>query len=73
MTVGVSQVLGWQAPSLEIGSIADLAIFDLNSTKAVDSKHFKTKARFDSPWQAEALRGWAVCTIVRGEIVFDAR
>jgi dihydroorotase len=73
MTFGVTKVLGWQAPSLEVGGLADLAIFDLQTTKTVDSKSFKTKARFDSPWQGERLRGWAVCTIVRGKIVFDAR
>ena len=73
MTVGVTRVFNWQTPSLEFGSVADIAIFDLNNTKAVDSKTFKSKARFDSPWQAENLRGWAVCTIVGGKIVFDAR
>jgi dihydroorotase len=73
MTTGVAKVLGWQAPSFEVGGVADIAMFDLHSTRVVDSKTFKTKARFDSPWQAEALRGWAVCTIVRGQIVFDAR
>ncbi len=73
MTSGATNMLGWTAPTLEIGSVADIAIFDLNTTKTVDSKTFKTKARFDSPWQGEALRGWAVCTIVRGKIAFDSR
>ncbi len=73
MTTGSAKILGWKPPSLEVGSVADISLFDLQSTKTVDSKQFKTKARFDSPWQSEPLRGWAVCTIVRGKIVFDAR
>jgi dihydroorotase len=73
MTSGAAKILGWQPPSLEVGAVADMALFDLQTSKTVDSKNFKTKARFDSPWQGETLRGWAACTIVRGKIVFDAR
>jgi dihydroorotase len=73
MSSGAAKVLGWKAPSLEVGAVADVVLFDLNTTKTVDSKQFKTKAKFDSPWQGEALRGWAVCTIVRGQIAFDGR
>ncbi|MFN3265714.1 MAG: dihydroorotase [Deinococcales bacterium] len=73
MTTGVAKVLGWQVPNLEVGSVADVALFDLHTSKTVDSRQFKSKARFDSPWQSETLRGWAVCTIVHGQVVFDAR
>ena len=72
LTTGPAKVLGWQAPSLEVGAVADLALFDLQTSRSVDSKTFRTKARFDSPWQGEILRGWAVCTIVDGKIIFDA-
>jgi dihydroorotase len=73
MTFGAAKVLGWAAPSLEVGSVADVVLFDLNSTKTVDSRQFQTKAKFDSPWQGEGLRGWAVCTVVRGQMAFDGR
>ena len=72
LTTGPAKVLGWQAPSLEVGAVADLALFDLQTSRSVDSKTFWTKARFDSPWQGEILRGWAAYTIVGGKIVFDA-
>jgi dihydroorotase len=73
MTVGAAQVIGIPAPKLEIGMSADLVLFDLETEKTVDPAKFKTKARFGSPWAGEVLKGWAAVTIVRGQVVFDAR
>ncbi len=71
MTTGAAQVLGWPAPSLDVGAPADIALFDLETERLVDAAQFKTKARFDSPWQGERLRGWAAITIVRGQISYQ--
>jgi dihydroorotase len=73
MTAGPAQVLHLPAPSLEIGAPADLTLFDLEAERRVDPANFKSKARFGSPWSGETLRGWAALTVVRGEVVYDAR
>ncbi len=73
MTVGPAQVLNLPAPSLETGAPADLTLFDLETERRVEPGNFKTKARFGSPWAGETLRGWAALTVVRGEVVYDAR
>jgi dihydroorotase len=73
MTLGAARVLNLPAPSLEVGAAADISFFDLETEHRVDPGAFKTKARFGSPWAGESLRGWAVLTIVRGAIAYDAR
>ncbi len=73
MTAGPAQLLDLPHPSLEVGAVADVTLFDLSSERRVDPSAFKSKARFGSPWAGEALRGWAVATIVGGRVVYDAR
>ena len=73
MTSGPARLLDLQLPSLEIGAVADVTLFDLSTERRVDPSAFKTKARFGSPWAGEALRGWAAVTIVGGRVVYDAR
>lgn len=73
MTAGPARLLDLPAPSLEVGTVADLTLFDLSTERRVDPSGFKSKARFGSPWAGEALRGWAVVTIVNGRVVYDAR
>ena len=73
MTAGPARLLDLPAPSLEIGAVADVTLFDLSTERRVDPNAFKSKARFGSPWAGEALRGWASVTIVGGRIVYDAR
>ena len=73
MTVGAARVLGIPEPKLEVGMPADIVLLDLGGEKTVTPSSFKTKARFGSPWAGEVLKGWAAVTIVRGEVVFDAR
>ena len=73
MTAGPARLLDLSAPSLEVGAVADVTLFDIGTERRVDPSTFKSKARFGSPWAGEALRGWAAVTIVGGRIVFDAR
>ena len=68
---GPAGVMGWDAPTLEPGQPADLAVIDLDSDRPVNPKTFKSKAKF-SPWEAQSLRGWSRLTFVRGKKVFDA-
>lgn len=73
MTAGPARLLDLPMPSLEIGAVADVTLFDLNTERRVDPSTFKSKARFGSPWAGEALRGWPAVTIVGGKVVYDAR
>lgn len=73
MTAGPARLLDLPAPSLEVGAVADVTLFDLSTERRVDPSAFKSKARFGSPWAGEALRGWAAVTIVGGRVVFEAR
>ena len=73
MTAGPARLLDLPAPSLEVGAVADVALFDIGTERRVDPSAFKSKARFGSPWAGEALRGWAAVTIVGGRVVFEAR
>ncbi len=68
---GPAKVMSWDAPTLEPGQPADLTVIDLESTRTVDPKTFRSKAKF-SPWGAQALRGWTLLTFVRGKKVFEA-
>ena len=73
MTAGPARLLDLPIPSLEVGAVADVALFDIGTERRVDPSAFKSKARFGSPWAGEALRGWAAVTIVGGRVVFEAR
>ena len=73
MTAGPARLLDLPIPSLEVGAVADVALFDIGTERRVDPSAFKSKARFGSPWAGEALRGWAAVTIVGGRVVYNAR
>jgi dihydroorotase len=66
---GPAKVMHWQQPSLEVGSVADIAVLDLQGSRAVNPATFKSKAKF-SPWAGQTLQGWPVATFVRGKQVF---
>ena len=69
LQIGPARVMGWDAPSLEPGSAADLVVLDIETEAAVAPETFKTKAKF-SPWTGQRLRGWPVATFVRGTQVY---
>ena len=66
---GAVDPLGWPAPELEVGQIADFTLLDLDTVHSVDPKTFKSKAKF-SPWTGQELRGWPVLTVVGGQVAF---
>ena len=70
LTAGPASVMGWDAPSLEPGSPADLVLLDLDAANEVIPETFKSKAKF-SPWAGQALYGWPVMTFVGGKKVFE--
>ena len=55
---------------LDQGAPADVSIFDLTAEHSVDASRFKTKGR-NTPFQGWSLKGWAVLTVVGGEVKFE--
>ncbi len=48
-----------------------MAIFDIKTEKKVDVNKFKSKGK-NTPFNGWNLKGWAVTTIVSGEIKYEA-
>ena len=70
LQTGPAAVMGWDAPTLEPGKPADLVLLDLKIEQNVNTKTFKSKAKF-SPWEAQSLKGWPIMTFVAGKKVFE--
>ncbi|RTR27279.1 dihydroorotase [Deinococcus radiophilus] len=71
MTAGPARVLGWDAPTLEVGAPADLMVFDPDTERKVNPKTFQSKAKF-CPYAGETLRGWPLLTVVGGQVAYSA-
>jgi len=67
---GPAHVMGWDAPTLDVGAPADVVLLDLETARVVDPATFKSKAKF-GPWDAQTLQGWPVKTWVAGHLAFD--
>lgn len=67
---GPASVMGWQAPTLAPGALADLTVIDLEGELPVQGRSFKSKAKHN-PWEGEPLRGWPRLTLVRGNVCYD--
>jgi dihydroorotase len=55
---------------IEVGCDADLALVDPNEVHEVRNEKQLTKVRW-SPWHGQKLKGRAVTTIVRGQVVYE--
>lgn len=66
---GATRVMGWDAPGLLEGAVADVTLLDLSGTRRVDPASFRSKAKF-TPWDGEELSGWPVRTLIGGKTVF---
>jgi dihydroorotase len=71
LTTAPSKIVGINKGTLSEGVEADVAIFDITTEKKVDVNQFKSKGR-NSPFNGWNLKGWAVTTIVSGEIKYQA-
>jgi len=69
MSVNPAGILGIDAGTLEIGSPADIVIFDPDEEWTVEPERFKSKSR-NTPFAGMKLRGKVKSTISRGEIVY---
>ncbi len=78
----VAQVVNWMSKNVAVaygipnkgaiapGYDADLVLVDLNTYRPVQREELLTKCRW-SPFEGWNLTGWAITTIVGGEIVYD--
>jgi dihydroorotase len=70
-TVEPAKVIGAEEPSLAIGKIANLTVFDPDREWTVTPESLKTKSK-NTPLLGMTLRGQAVLTIVDGEVQHHA-
>lgn len=70
LQAGPAEVMGWDAPRLEVGAVADVTLLDVEEARAVDPSTFKTKAKL-SPWTGQKLRGWTLQTWLAGKSVYQ--
>jgi dihydropyrimidinase/allantoinase len=56
--------------TITIGSDADLAIIDLDKEKEVSVETLHSAQDF-TPFEGIKYKGWPVCTIVRGKVIFE--
>ena len=68
MCVNPSKILALNKGSLEVGSYADLTIFDMNEEYIVDIQKFSSKSK-NSPFNGYKLQGTVYYTIVNGNVV----
>jgi len=69
MTVIPAKVFGLEYGRLEVGRIADIAVFDLDADYKIDVDAFVSKGR-NSPFDGYEVSGETFMTIVGGEIVY---
>lgn len=55
---------------IEAGSIADLAILDMEKEEEIDSSKFLSKGK-NTPFNGWKCKGWNALTIVNGEIAWE--
>ena len=70
ITCNPAKILGINKGSLEKGSDADLCIFDINKTWAVDKSKLKSKSK-NTPIENRKLQGRVLKTFVKGEIAYE--
>jgi dihydroorotase len=69
-TVCPARVLGLPHGTLEVGSEADVTVLDPEYEMVVEAATLRSRSK-NSPFLGWRLRGAAVLTIVRGEIIFE--
>ncbi len=69
MSVNPAKILGIEAGSLSVGSVADVVVFDPDAEWIVDKHKFKSKSR-NTPFNKRKLLGRVISTIAAGETVY---
>lgn len=71
MSLKPQEVFNIKGCQLNIGDVADLAVFDLEREVVMDLEFFKSKSS-NTPFLNKRVKGSCVLSIVRGEIVWNA-
>lgn len=71
MSYNPAQILGLEGGEIKEGGVADLTIADLDEEWTVDSSKFVSKGK-NTPFNGYKLFGAVKCTIVDGEIKYEA-
>lgn len=69
LTDGPRRVINRPLIHIDEGSVANLALIDLDKEIEVNESIFLSKAKY-SPWTGLKLKGWNVMTIINGNIVY---
>ncbi len=72
MTYKPSKILGLESGTLNIGSDADIVLFNPDEEWLVQADNFQSKSN-NSPWIGDRLRGKVNRTIVKGKTVWDGK
>ena len=72
MSTDAARIFHLQGGSLRKGSVADVVIIDPNRVWTVKPEASFSKSR-NTPFAGTQLKGRAVCTIVRGTVVYQAK
>jgi dihydroorotase len=70
LTVAPSKIVCINKGTLSEGADADVAVFDIANERKVDVSQFKSRGK-NTPFNGWNLKGWAVTTIVGGEVKFN--
>ncbi len=64
-----ARVFGLPGGTLKVGAAADITLFDPELRATVNPQRFRSLSR-NTPFGGRRLRGWPVCTIVGGKVVY---
>ncbi|MGX7109364.1 dihydroorotase [Facklamia miroungae] len=70
MSWAPAKLFNLQSSALEVGSVADLAIFDINQDFPIDPSEFASKAS-NTPFVGWQVKGRTLATIYQGHLVYQ--
>ncbi|MBB6452990.1 dihydroorotase [Salirhabdus euzebyi] len=69
LTEKPANVFGLPYGKLQVGSVADIVLIDLEKEKAIDKEQFASKGK-NTPFNQWKVQGWPILTVVDGKIVW---